>query len=201
LVESEWTFLADDDIRFQEDLIENAFVFLEKYKGNIALNLLCLLPNQKQTYFTTSQTDIFGSGTSILKSSVFKKVKFDMAFENGFGEDSDFGMQIRKQGMDIIYTPNIKITHLKAPIGGFRNKTAKLWDDEILQPKPSPTLMVFAKKHYNNTQVKGYKYVLFVKFYRNQSTKNPYKYLKQMNSKWRISEKWAKVLQLKNEVI
>lgn len=200
LVESKWTFLADDDIRLEANFIEKSFKVLEKYKGDIALNILCLQPKEKQTYFITSQTDIFGSGTSILKSSLFKNIKFDLAFENGFGEDSDFGMQIRKQGTDIIFIPNIKILHLKAPIGGFRNKASNVWEGKAIQPKPSPTIMVFLKKHFNEFQLKGYKYVLFVKFYKKQHIKNPYKYLKLMNSKWSSSKKCADTLQLKNEV-
>ncbi len=198
LVESEWSFLADDDIRFESDLIEKAFEVLDKY-GDNALNLLCLQPNEKQSYFLTTQTDIFGSGTSIMKSSLFKEVDFDMAFEFGFGEDSDFGMQIRKQGTDVLFIPDIKIIHLKAPIGGFRTKVKKQWENEIVQPKPSPTIMLFAKKHFNKYQVNGYKYVLFVKFYKNQGIKYPWRYVKQMNKQWNSSMMWAQKIQLKNE--
>ncbi len=200
LVESEWTFFADDDIRFDGDLMEKAFGILDKY-GNNALNLLCLQPNEKQSYFLTVQTDIFGSGTSILKSTLLKDIRFDMAFEFGFGEDSDFGMQIRKQGTDVLFIPEIKITHLKAPIGGFRTKVKKRWEDEIIQPKPSPTIMLFAKKHFNRYQRNGYKYVLFIKFYKNQRIKNPWKYLNKMNKQWDSSMMWAEKIQLENETV
>jgi GT2 family glycosyltransferase len=40
-----------------------------------------------------------------------------MALEFGYGEDTDFGMQLRNKGFDVIYFPDLKITHLKAPMG------------------------------------------------------------------------------------
>lgn len=198
LVESDWVFFADDDIRFNNDLVENVFKTLDKY-GHNALNLLCLQPNDKQSYFLTTQTDIFGSGTSIVNSSLLKHIKFDMAYEFGFGEDADFGMQIRNQGTDVIFIPNIKINHLKAPIGGFRTKIKKDWEDEAIQPKPSPTVMLYLKKHFNTFQRNGYKYVLFVKYYRSQNKKNPWAYIKQMKTQWNASVAWAENLQLKHE--
>jgi len=198
LVESDWVFFADDDIRFNSNLIENVFNTLDKY-GNNALNLLCLQPNDKQSYFLTIQTDIFGSGTSIVNAALLKNIKFDMAYEFGFGEDADFGMQIRHQGTDVIFTPDIKINHLKAPIGGFRTKIKKDWEDEVIQPKPSPTVMLFLKKHFNSFQRNGYKYVLFIKHYKNQKKKNPWAYIKDMKTQWDASVKWANNIQLKHE--
>ena len=198
LVESDWVFFADDDIRFNNHLIENVFSTLDTYGSN-ALNLLCLQPNDKQSYFLTIQTDIFGSGTSIVNAALLKHIKFDMAFEFGFGEDADFGMQIRNQGTDVIFTPNIRIDHLKAPIGGFRTKIKKDWEDEAIQPKPSPTVMLFLKKHFNTFQRNGYKYVLFVKHYKNQKKKHPWAYIKNMKKQWDTSVKWADNLQLKHE--
>lgn len=192
-VTSDWVFLADDDIRFENILIEKSFNFIEKYKVE-TFNFLCLQLHEKQTYFIITQTDIFASGASILKSSIIKNVRFDVAFEFGFGEDSDFGMQLRKTGNDVIFFPDIKITHLKAPIGGFRTKMNQLWEYEKVQPKPSPTMMLFAKKHYNTFQMRGYKFILFVKFYRNQNIKNPFKYLKIMQSQWQQSIYWSEQL-------
>jgi GT2 family glycosyltransferase len=189
-VENDWCFFADDDIRIEQNFIEDAFKTID-ILGVEILNMLCLQPHEKQSYFYVSQTDIFGSGTSIVKTSFFNKVAFDTSFEFGFGEDSDFGMQLRKAGGDVMYVPTIKITHLKAPIGGFRNKHVTKWENESMQPKPSPTFMVFIKKHYNTFQINGYKYTLFLKFYRKQTIKNPFKYLKTMQKQWKQSEYWA----------
>ena len=193
LVENDWVFLADYDIRFDKNLIDQTFSLIRKFRVN-SINYLCLQPKEKQTFFIISQTDIFGSGTSFLKSSLLEKVTFDTAFEFGYGEDSDFGMQLRKTGNDVIFFPDIKITHLKAPMGGFRTKVKQLWEEDAIQPKPSPTIMLFAKKHYNELQLSGYKYNLFVKFYKKQHIKNPYKYIKMMQMQWERSDYWANKL-------
>ncbi|WP_308992641.1 glycosyltransferase family A protein [Mariniflexile litorale] len=195
-VTSEWVFLADDDIRFDSKLIEKTFQNIKKYRTG-AFVFLCLQPGETQTYFITAQTDIFGSGTSFVKSSLLEKVNFDTAFEYGYGEDSDFGMQIRKTGNDVVFFPDIKITHLKAPMGGFRTKTKQLWEDDKVQPKPSPTIMLFVKKHYNEYQIKGYKYNVFVKFYRKQPIINPFKYLETMQDQWQKSMYWSEQLKVK----
>lgn len=197
-IESDWCFFADDDIRFDADLIENAFSTIETLGVN-ALNLLCLQPHEKQSYFYVNQTDIFGSGTSIVNSSFLKRITFDTSFEFGFGEDSDYGMQLRQLGADIIYVPHIKITHLKAPIGGYRTKHITSWENDEIKPKPSPTIMIFNKKHYNSFQKNGYKFVLFLKFYKNQAIKNPFRYLKQMQKEWKRSEYWSDQLMNKTK--
>ena len=192
-LESEWCFLADDDIRFPEDLLEQSFSKIETY-GITALNYLCLQEHQKQTYFTMAQTTVFGSGSSLVKTEVIKDMQFDMAFEFGFGEDSDFGMQIRNNGGDVIFVPDIKIKHLKAPIGGYRTKVKQLWDDDEIQPKPSPTVALLYRKYFTNCQLKGYKTLLFIKHYKSQAIKNPFKYIKQVKKQWNRSIYWSTVL-------
>ncbi|MDO5981675.1 glycosyltransferase family 2 protein [Flavivirga spongiicola] len=192
-VESEWVFLADDDIRFENNLFEASFKKIETL-GISVLNYLCLQPHQQQTYFNTSQTIVFGSGSSMVKTSIIKNLKFDMVYEFGFGEDSDFGMQVRNKGTDVIFIPDIKITHLKAPMGGFRTKIKKLWDDEKVQPKPSPTIMLFFKKYFTSFQVNGYKTILFIKFFRKQKVRNPYTYLMKMRKQWEQSDYWSSIL-------
>ena len=103
----------------------------------------------------------------------------------------DFGMQLRNSGLDIIFHPDLEITHLKAPMGGFRTSNRKPWEDDSLQPKPSPTVMVYAKKHYTRPQLLGYKNLLWLKFYGKQEIKNPFKYLSSMKARWKKSESWA----------
>jgi glycosyltransferase involved in cell wall biosynthesis len=192
-LESEWCFLADDDIRFPEDLLEHSFQKIETY-GITALNYLCLQEHQKQTYFKMAQTTVFGSGSSLVKTEVIKNKQFDMAFEFGFGEDSDFGMQIRNNGGDVIFVPDIKIKHLKAPIGGYRTKVKQLWDDDAVQPKPSPTVALLYRKYFTDCQLKGYKILLFIRHYKSQPIKNPFKYIKNVKKQWNKSIYWSTVL-------
>lgn len=190
LVESEWVFFGDDDIRFDSSLIEAGLLKIQKL-GVKSINFTCLQVNEEQTYFKTAQTPIFGSGTSIVKSELLKKINFDLRFEHGYREDSDFGMQIRNLGEDIVFTPDILTTHLKAPFGGFREKHIKPWEGEKYYPKPSPTVMLYNLLYFTKQQNLAYKLLLFIKFYKHQPIKNPFRYIKVMRKRWAVSFNWA----------
>ena len=192
-VTSEWIFLADDDNRFENNVIEQFLISIKKY-GEKALLSIYLQPQEENFYKITTQTDIFGAGNSFIKSSLLNKIQFDMAYEYGYGEDKDFGMQIRNQGNDILYDTSINIVHLKAPRGGFRQKVTLPWDGENVKPKPSPTLSVYNLKHFTTEQLLGYKLVLFLKYYKQQSIRNPISYYKLFRWQWTSSIKWAKYL-------
>ncbi len=192
-IESDWCFLADDDIRFDSNLLKKSFEKIETY-GVSVLNYLCLQRHQQQSYFKTAQTTVFGSGSSLAKTNVIKNLEFDMAFEFGFGEDADFGMQIRNNGGDVIFIPDIKIKHLKAPIGGYRTKLTQPWDNDVIKPKPSPTIVLLYRKHFTDCQLKGYKMLLFIKHYKSQSIKNPFRYIKHLKKQWNKSIDWSTIL-------
>lgn len=192
-VTSEWTLLGDDDNRFKPDLINNLLDRVNSL-GNNVITTVYIQPNEKQTFFKTSQTQIFGGGNSFLNSKLLEKVKFDSAYEFGYGEDNDFGMQIRNLGEDVIFISDILITHLKAPIGGYRTKHKNKWDDKKYRPKPSPTIMLFNQKYFTKKQILGYKLLLFIKFYKDQSIKNPFRYISYMNRRWNSSISWSNYL-------
>ncbi|NVJ86767.1 MAG: glycosyltransferase family 2 protein [Algoriphagus sp.] len=190
LVKSKWVFLADDDIRISEDFFEE----LQNSKildPNFAYTFSCLKKNEIKTKTIIHQWDSFGSGCSFVTNDILKKIRFDTGFEFGFGEDSDFGMQIRKLGFDVIYLPNPEIIHLKAPIGGFRTKPQLLWDKEKIQPKPSPTVFLLYLKHKSNKQIYSFKLSLFINYYFNQSIKNPFVYYSYFKKQWNMSEVYA----------
>ncbi|WP_397362232.1 glycosyltransferase family 2 protein [Olleya sp. R77988] len=189
-IESEWTFLADDDIRFETDFFENSFKEIDS-KAITALNYLCLQPKQHQTYFKLHQTTVFGSGSSMVKSEALKGLKFNMAYEFGFGEDSEFGMQLRSKGTDVVFIPNLKITHLKAPIGGYRTKVKQLWADDVVMPKPSPTIMLLNQTYFTDQQLLGYKLLLGLRSFKHNKIKNPIAYIKQYKKQWERSQFWS----------
>jgi glycosyltransferase involved in cell wall biosynthesis len=192
-VQSDWVFFADDDIKLTSNFIEQTFdVILNT--GEKAFTLACFKPNEKPVFNTIMHWDTFGSGCSIVNKEALDGLRFDMRFENGFGEDADFGMQLRNKGVDVLYLPQPQILHLKAPVGGFRSKPVLPWEDEIDQPKPSPTVMLFKNIYHTKEQLLGYKLNLFFKYYKNQSIKNPFKYYKSMQKQWEISAKWAEIL-------
>ena len=120
-----------------------------------------------------------------------------MGFEFGFGEDADFGMQLRNIGIDVLYFPNPEILHLKAPMGGFRTKPVLAWHSDAIQPKPSPTVMLFKILHITKQQICGYKTLLFFKYYKNQTIKNPILYFLNYRKQWSRSVFWANELNRK----
>ncbi len=192
-IKSSWVFLADDDIRLTNTLIENAFKFIEQY-GVSALNMASLRKDEKLTQTFPIQWYAFSTNSSFVKTSVIQDITFGMEHEFGFGEDSDFGMKIRNKGTDIIFYPNSEILHLKAPIGGFRVKIDLPWDNDEVQPKPSPTVLAHRYKHTTKEQLLGYKTILFFKFFNVQGNKNPISYMSKMKKRWKRSMFWAKQL-------
>ncbi|CAL65559.1 glycosyltransferase family 2 protein [Christiangramia forsetii] len=186
-VTSDWVFFADDDIRLTENVIEKALE--ELHRLNIcALNLNCIQPGEEIYFEKIKQWAAFGSGTSIVRSSHALKCQFSEALEFGFGEDIDFGLQLRSHGCDIIYQPEVKIIHLKAGSGGFRDTLKAKWANSSLEPKPSPTMMWLVKKYYSSEMIRGYKVSLFLKFYKKQKLRNPLKYIQLMKRRWDLSE-------------
>jgi hypothetical protein len=189
-VTADWLFFADDDVRIEPHLLKNVVKEIARLGVN-SINMNCRQENDKTIFKKIKQWGSFGSGTSIVKSSFAKQCSFSSIYEHGYGEDADFGMQLRNVGCDIIYHPKTEITHLKAPMGGFREKPVLDWEQSQPLPKPSPTLMAFAFKHYTVQQLRGFKTTLFLKYYNFQRTKNPITYIWEMKRRWRISEDWA----------
>ncbi|SDL40932.1 hypothetical protein SAMN04488034_1049 [Salinimicrobium catena] len=193
-VTSAWVFFADDDIRIPPGLLKESLAELKRL-GVDCLNINCKQPGQKTIFHKIKQWGSFGAGTCLVNSRYAGNTRFSAVFENGYGEDVDYGMQLRKKGCDIIYHPGLEFTHLKAPVGGFRNKEKKPWEKGSVEPKPSPTLMAYAKKYYSREQLLGFKVELFLRYYLKQEIKNPLTYIKTMRRRWQESEKWSKHLE------
>ncbi|WP_324721963.1 glycosyltransferase family 2 protein [Salinimicrobium sp. HB62] len=195
-VTSEWTFLSDDDQRIEPGFLSSVLKEIKKL-GAPGVTTSYLQPDENKKLSKVKQWGTFGAGNSIISSKFASLVRFDTSMEFGYGEDKDFGMQLRKVGCDIIYHPGLEISHLKAPVGGFRNKEKKPWEERALLPKPSPTLMAYAKKYFSEEQLSGFKVELFLRYYPKQEIKNPWTYIKTMRRRWKESEKWAQLLEEK----
>lgn len=193
LTQADWVLLFDDDNRFPNNLMHKVAAALQ-VSGSKALNLAYVqkddIENQKG-YF---QWAYFGSGSSIVHRDILSQCKFDLALEHGYGEDADYGMQIRNAGYDIIYAPEIQVRHLKAPTGGFRSKFDFPWHDAPIQPKPSPQVMYFRIKCYSNQQLLGYKIVLALKLFLHSKFINPWRFYKKFRKQWESSKLYAKQL-------
>ena len=189
-----WVFLADDDNRLEADSLEKALFYLNKTASK-AITSSYLQANEKKTFNEIIQWPTFGAGNSFVEGTIARRISFNKGYEFGYGEDADYGMQLRNIGVDILYIPKLEILHLKAPIGGFRKVTQKAWELDEIGPKPSPTVMLYKLKHNTEKQILGYKTVLFLKYYSNQGIKNPFSYIKMMQKRWKSSILWAKQLQ------
>jgi hypothetical protein len=192
---ADWVFFSDDDQRFEKDLLESVFKEIKKF-GVDGLTTSYLQSGEKKNFTVPKQWGTFGAGNSVVLAEFARSVKFSPAFEHGYGEDMDYGMQLRNLGCDIIYHPGLVIHHLKAETGGFREKINMDWEKERIKPKPSPTLMAYALKYYSKEQLMGFKTSLLLKYYNKQSVKNPFKYNREMRESWKKSKTWAKKLLL-----
>ncbi len=190
---SEWVFLADDDNRFESNLIQTVFDAIKQF-GNEVVTTSYPQINEIKKYKKVIQWPAFGAGNSFAKKSLLDQVHFTKALEFGYGEDSDFGMQLRNLGKDVLYFPQAEILHLKAPIGGFRTKPVLRWYTDKIQPKPSPTVLFYILTHNTKEQFLGYKTNLFIKYYFRQTIKNPFRYYAQFQKQWKQSVFWANEL-------
>ncbi|MGJ8684505.1 MAG: glycosyltransferase family 2 protein [Nonlabens sp.] len=193
LTTSPWVLLFDDDVRIQSNFTVLVKEFIEKTKAK-CITFACIQKGEVELMQAFKQWESFGSGCSIVHRDIIEQCKFDMALEHGYGEDVDYGMQIRNAGYDILYAPQIQILHLKAPVGGFRKPHVFPWQKEEIQPKPSPQIMYHRKKNYSQHQLLGYKMIQFFKTYGVFGTKNPWKHFKRYQAAWNESEKWASQL-------
>lgn len=192
---ADWILFFDDDIRFESTLLEKIASAI-KETGSRCITMSCLQKGEKEKNSTYKQWKTFGSGCSIVHQDIVKMAAFDMALEHGYGEDVDFGMQIRNLGCDVIYAPHIQILHIKAPIGGFRSLPTFPWNNDAILPKPAPQVLFHRTKNTTKEQLKGYKLILFFKYYRNQDIKNPFSYISYFKKAWKSSIQWAKKLPL-----
>jgi glycosyltransferase involved in cell wall biosynthesis len=196
MIESEFAFFADDDIVFENDLIEKA---METFTatGNEVFLVACHLKSQIVFPQPPKQFAVFGAGHAFVKTASLKGLKFAMAYEFGFGEDNDFGMQLRNRGFDILYISTSRILHLKAPMGGFRTKPVLRWQNDVILPKPSPTVMLFRLIYDTKEQISNYKSMIFIKNLNKSFLLNPFSYIRTFKQKWNRSVYWANELNKK----
>jgi len=196
-VSSDYVYLADDDNKFNKHLIKNSLHQMVSFNLDV-ISMSYLQHGEIEKKRQPVQWSTFGAGCSIMKSKYLEFVSFDEALEFGYGEDVDFGMQLRNLGLDIIYMPQLKISHLKAPIGGFRSTFVHPWSKDEIQPKPSPTIMYYKIKHNTTYQLLSYKKVLCFNYYFVQKIKNPMRYYKLFKKQWNQSVYWANELKKAN---
>lgn len=190
---ADWVFFADDDIRFGNELIKTALNKIEEL-GVLCIAMSCLQKGEKKTFQRIVQWSSFPSGASMVEGTLSRKHSFNTSHEHGYGEDADYGMQLRNAGADILYHPEVNLLHLKAPIGGFRHKMEQPWESEKVCPKPSPTVMLYRLKHTTVKQQQGYKLRLFLRQLNQQKPLHLIAFIKRFQKGWSTAVKWAKII-------
>ncbi|MGM0635488.1 MAG: glycosyltransferase family 2 protein [Bacteroidota bacterium] len=198
LVKSEWVFLADDDNRMNENLIESTFQQMLIYKLD-CLTTVYIQKHEVNLNQTFQQWATFGAGNSFLNFQKAKAIRFHKGLEYGYGEDVDFGMQLRNKGIDVLYSPDIVIDHLKAPVGGFRTKPKLSWGNEKPLPKPSPTVLLSKILHNSEPQVYGYKTLLFLNTLKSKGLIHFFSHLSYFKKAWNTSLRWSTILNNKHQ--
>jgi glycosyltransferase involved in cell wall biosynthesis len=193
-VTGEWVFFADDDIRISPSFLEESLHKIHQNSAQ-AVSFACISPQQSAEEKPVIQWNAFGGGSSIVAAKALQNCSFSVVFEHGFGEDLDFGMQLRRSGTDVLFFSSPAITHLKAPAGGFRVKKTRLWEQETTMPKPAPTVMAYLQRYYTPNQLASYKLLLLLKYYAKQSIKNPVLYYRHFQKQWKQSVYWASKLE------
>jgi len=153
--ESDYLLFFDDDSRVESDWIEAHL--------KCCLNFDCLISagvtntisgggnSAKSAYYHLSE--VLDTGNVLIHRSVFDKTGlFDIAFERMRMGDGEFGLRCFLNGFNVISNPVAKRIHLKVQTGGLRQMGA--WDAihnvGIFKPKPIPSSLYFARKHFDN---------------------------------------------------
>jgi len=192
LCTGEYIVFGDDDIRIPKDYIENHIRFLQTYNADACIGIDILADHQKQNLedlqkklinynhnrFYIGATESFNNANSCVKKKyVDLLIGNDINFDGGYGEDSDFGFSLAKIGVVVIQNPFSCSLHLKPPVGGYRfwgnqskilgkKRKKQPWELDKpvkwLRPIPSPTIMYFNYKHFNDELIKEYKLKYFI---------------------------------------
>jgi glycosyltransferase involved in cell wall biosynthesis len=194
LCTGDYIIFGDDDIRFENDYIENHIRFLQTNKANASIGIDIAADHQKQDLNDLKQklqnygnnryyagiTDTFNNANScVSKKYVDLLIGNDINFDGGYGEDNDFGFSLAKSGLVVIKNPFAATLHLKPPVGGYRfwgnqskilgkKRKKQPWELDTpvkwIRPVPSPTIMYYIYKHYSDDLITEYKIKYFLFF-------------------------------------
>lgn len=191
LCTGDYIIFADDDIRVNPDYVENHIKFLQTYNAD-ACNGLDIMAahlrqdltdlNRRLNNLGTSRwkagcTSNFSNANScVSKIYIEKLIGNDVNFDGGYGEDSDFGLTLLKQGAIVLFNPFSANLHLKPPTGGYRDwglqarilgkkRKQQPWElntpVKYIRPIPSPTVTYGILKHFSDQQVKEWEHKYF----------------------------------------
>jgi GT2 family glycosyltransferase len=205
----DYIVFGDDDIRIPSDFIENHIRLLQTYKAGACNGLDIRADHQKQTLddlkiklknlgknrWKVGATLNFNNANSCVKKEFVDQLQGnDINFDGGYGEDNDFGLSLVKIGVSVLFNPFSSNLHLKPSAGGYRfwgsqakklgkKRKSQPWELNTpvrwIRPVPSPTIMYYIHKHFNQKDYKEYYIKYFVlKFFKGKILEIPLKLIK-----------------------
>lgn len=183
VLDTDYVIFGDDDICIPDNFVENHMLFLQTYKADACNGLDIRADHEKQTLddlwvkldqienkrWKSGVSFNYSNANSCVSREVLNKIiENDVNFDGGYGEDSDFGLRILKEGFVLLHNPFSANLHLKPAQGGYRfwgNQAKKRktmpWEGDFpvknIIPVPSPTISYFNLKHYDSKARKEYK--------------------------------------------
>ncbi|WP_395065210.1 glycosyltransferase family 2 protein [Flavobacterium sp.] len=194
LCTGEFIVFGDDDIRIPSDFIEKHISLLQTYDAGGCNGLDIRADHQKQDledlkvklknyknerWIVGASLTFSNANSCVRKKYVDQVVGNDINYDGGYGEDSDFGLSLVKEGIMILNNPYATNLHLKPPVGGYRfwgtqakiiGKKRKIQPWELdtpvknVRPVPSPTIMYQIHKHFTPQQLIEYKNKYFTMY-------------------------------------
>lgn len=190
----DYIVFGDDDIRVESDFIENHIRLLQTYNAGACNGLDIRADHQRQTlddlkikldnypfqrWFVGASQSFSNANSCVKKEHVVKLVGNDINYDGGYGEDSDFGISLTKNGVAVLFNPFSTNLHLKPPVGGYRfwgtqakimgkKRKSQPWELDTpvkyIRPVPSPTIMYQIHKQFTKLQYIEYKHKYFVMY-------------------------------------
>lgn len=159
----DYLLFFDDDITFNDDLIEQHLRGLSRYGADVSVGLVDArrghpLPDH---FLYFRQSENFPSGNSLAKSSAVRRAgSFDLNFDGSDCGDLDFAMRLYLTGAVMLHNPEAGVIHHLAHSGGMREfgvhtivneaPISRLLNTDV----PSRTSIYRFLKHFSETQVR-----------------------------------------------
>lgn len=187
-----WVLLLDDDVRLPVEWLAHLLAVATAYAVGAVTSATYLPQQSPPAGGVPCLWPGFAGGVSLVARPATAAVRgFDQRIEGGFGEDTDYGIQLRQVGTTIVYTAAYPVLHLKAPVGGFRYPFPHPWLADPVPPRPSPTVLYAQRKHSTPTMQAGYR--LFYTLKRLTAVlplRRPAE-LWRVHRQWRSAARWA----------
>lgn len=194
-VRSEWVLFLDDDVRLRPHLLSYLLEVTRAY-GTEAVSARLYLPGQDPQSMPGSPLPrpwpTFGTAAALVSARTLERSGgFDERLEGGYGEDYELGVRLRLAGATVLYAPGEPVLHLKAPAGGFRQSFRHPWSDDLVPPRPSPTVLYSRRKHHPQAMQDGYRLYYSLKRLAGQPLHAWLSEIRALRREWERASWWA----------